>query len=182
MRSCLCSEELCILESSCSKQFVGDLHSRSVAKTKYFLFCGDSTMTSFLSPDCPKKNWKNGTYDFSSSQRDVYMFGKSWFCYQVQHSLVNHFQVMINFFLPFSATRHPFSINLSEFTNVLPCDFTRGTSHMFHCGDAAASQSLWFTFEDTNRMSLRMWQKPGSELPWMQTKHSQCLLARGERH
>lgn len=53
---------------------------------------------------------------------------------------------------------------------------------MFHCGDTATSQSLWFTFEDTNRILLRMWQKPGSELLWIQTKHSQTLLARGERH
>jgi len=51
----LFNEVLCILESPFSQYCVGYLLGRSVAKAKYFLFCGDMMMTSLLSPDCPKK-------------------------------------------------------------------------------------------------------------------------------
>lgn len=168
MGSCLCSEELCILESSCSKQFVGYLHSRSVAKTKYFLwwFNNDQLSFSWL----PKEKWKNGTYDSMTSAAPREMFtclGNLDFVTKCSTVLQITSRWRWAFFSLFSVTQHPFSINLGEFINVLQCDFVRGASHMFHCGDAATSQSLWFTFEDTNRISLRMWQKPGSELLWM---------------
>lgn len=153
MGSCLCSEELLILESSCSKQFVGYLHSRSVAKTKYFLFCGDSTMTSFLSPDCPKKNGKMEPMTSAAPREMFTCLGNLDFVTKCSTALQITSRCWWTFFSLFSATQHPFSINLSEFINVLQCDFVRGASHMFHCGDAATSQSLWFTFEDTNRIS-----------------------------
>lgn len=164
MAKYLFNEVLCILDSPYSKHCVGYLLSRSVAKTKYFLFCGDMMMTSFLSPDCPKKMEKMEPMTSAVHREMFTCLGNLNFVTKCSTS-VNHFQVTMNFFFPLvSSAQHVFSINLGGFINVSQCDFVRGTSHMFHCGDAATSWSLWFTFGDTNRISLRMWQKAGSKL------------------
>lgn len=122
-------------------------------------------MTSLLSPDCPKKMEK---------KRNLWLQQFTEKCLHVWEILIllpsaarSCKSLPGDNELPpplVSSTQHAFSSNLGGLINVSQCDFVRGASHMFHCGDAATSWSLWFTFGDTNRISLRMWQKLGLEL------------------